>query len=104
MADPTEREAAVVDVDGMHVRVLVGAHADGVPYVRLAGSDCDLEGDEPGLYTPVSHASIAERILDDGVCPRCGSDDVSAWAAPAPERDITDFVGCNSCKFEGRVS
>ena len=40
-----------VEIDGLHVQVEVGHHADGTPYIELVPSDdCRLEGDSPGFY------------------------------------------------------
>lgn len=46
----------VVQVGDFRVRVAVVRRADGEHCITLAGVGCDLEGDEPGVYTPVASA------------------------------------------------
>jgi hypothetical protein len=48
--------AARLYVDGCSVAVLTGRSADGHTYLRLRGENCDPEGEELGLYYPVTRS------------------------------------------------
>lgn len=41
-----------VVIDGHTIRVSSDKDADGGQFLHLGGMDCNLEGEEPGLYYP----------------------------------------------------
>ncbi len=51
--DPSYKLLATVNVNDCKVEILGGQDADGDHYLALRGANCDLEGEEPGLYYPV---------------------------------------------------
>lgn len=58
---PTERTSTDLLVNGRTVRVHTAYDADGGDFIELEGVDCDLEGEEPGLYYLAASGSIAAR-------------------------------------------
>lgn len=43
-----------VEIDGLKVQISVQTDGSGDKYVQLSGLNCDLEGEQPGMYYPVA--------------------------------------------------